>query len=49
MVCPEGQWRCVSGQCIDPLLRCDNKVDCTDGSDEFYAGCVTPRKSTAVF
>ena len=45
-VCPEGQWRCNDGQCVDPISRCDGRIQCHDKSDE--VGChynTTPRKS----
>ena len=31
---PSGQFTCNVGNCIDISLRCDNKEDCIDGSDE---------------
>lgn len=45
-VCPESQWRCNDGQCVDPISRCDGRIQCRDTSDE--VGChynTTPRKS----
>lgn len=45
-ICPEGQWRCNDGQCVDPVSRCDGRIQCRDKSDE--VGChynTTPRKS----
>lgn len=36
-LCPEGLYRCDDGKCVNPLLRCDGKSDCDDGSDE--KGC----------
>ena len=33
-VCPEDQWRCATGQCIDPLWVLDEEWDCFDASDE---------------
>ncbi|KAG8261529.1 Enteropeptidase [Homalodisca vitripennis] len=31
--------RCGSGECINSLSRCNNLVDCTDGSDEKNCSC----------
>ena len=33
-VCPDNQLQCGNGECIDKILFCDNKPDCSDGSDE---------------
>ena len=33
-VCPDGQLQCRSGECLDKVLFCDKKADCSDGSDE---------------
>jgi len=33
-VCPEGKLQCGNGECIEKALFCDDKKDCTDGSDE---------------
>ena len=35
MSCDYGDFQCTaSGRCIDPSQRCDNRLDCDDGSDE---------------
>lgn len=31
-------FRCKSGECIAPQLRCDNDPDCNDASDEIGCG-----------
>ncbi|XP_055372317.1 serine-rich adhesin for platelets-like [Condylostylus longicornis] len=36
--CPEGQLRCVTGECITVDQLCDKKIDCPDGADE--ARCI---------
>ena len=33
-VCPEDQWRCGTGQCIDRQWVLDREWDCSDASDE---------------
>lgn len=33
-ICPLGQLACGNRQCLDKSLFCDDKPDCTDGSDE---------------
>ncbi|UJR14502.1 hypothetical protein I4U23_001498 [Adineta vaga] len=33
-ICLENQWRCRSGQCIDPQWVLDEEWDCSDASDE---------------
>jgi len=33
-VCPDGQLQCGNGECIDKKLFCDERQDCSDGSDE---------------
>ena len=35
-VCPDGQWRCATGQCIDVVWLLDEEWDCFDASDEEY-------------
>ena len=33
--CDYGDFQCIeSGNCIDASMRCDNRLDCDDGSDE---------------
>ena len=32
--CESDKFQCESGDCLDPTLRCDGNIDCTDGSDE---------------
>ncbi|XP_025082607.1 basement membrane-specific heparan sulfate proteoglycan core protein-like isoform X8 [Pomacea canaliculata] len=39
-LCPEGLFRCNSGQCIRPDQKCDGRRDCQDNSDEIdCVGC----------
>ncbi len=33
-VCPDKQLQCGNGECIDKEKFCDEKADCSDGSDE---------------
>ena len=33
-MCPDEQLQCGNGECIDKKLFCDDRPDCTDGSDE---------------
>jgi len=40
--CSASQFMCEEGTCIEAILRCDQRFDCPDGSDEFDC-------STAVF
>lgn len=35
--CLDGQYTCDSGRCVSMDQRCDQSIDCQDGSDEF--GC----------
>ena len=32
--CRPGEYTCETGQCINQNRRCDQRVDCQDGSDE---------------
>lgn len=33
--CPSDTWACANGiQCVNTTARCNNIIDCTDGSDE---------------
>ena len=35
MSCNYGDFQCsASGRCIEASMRCDNRLDCDDGSDE---------------
>ena len=36
--CPSSHFQCENKRCIDPLMMCDRKNDCLDGSDETL-GC----------
>lgn len=36
--CPENQFRCSDGSCINYKLRCNGEFDCRDGSDENNCG-----------
>lgn len=36
--CPETQFRCSRGKCLDRTRLCDGKLDCPDGSDEQCCG-----------
>lgn len=34
LVCKSDQFMCKTGKCIDGHHKCDNHIDCPDGSDE---------------
>jgi hypothetical protein len=36
--CYTGEWQCANGDCIYDSLRCNDVVDCNDGSDEVDCG-----------
>lgn len=36
--CELSEFRCEDGQCIPHTWRCDNSMDCADGSDEVNCG-----------
>ena len=36
--CAPHQFQCNSGECIDQRLRCNQRYDCRDGSDETECG-----------
>lgn len=33
--CKSTNFKCADGRCIDQSLRCDGRVDCANGDDEF--------------
>ena len=37
--CPEDDWQCPNGVCIDLSFLCDGDGDCHDGSDELPENC----------
>ncbi|CAL8302373.1 unnamed protein product [Merluccius merluccius] len=39
--CPDGEFRCASGQCVSASFVCDSDDDCSDGSDELACPPVT--------
>lgn len=36
--CSYNQFKCLNGVCIDIKKRCDQKIDCSDFSDEANCG-----------
>ena len=32
--CQPNQFECKNGQCVDVNKKCDQQIDCSDGSDE---------------
>ena len=38
-VCPQGNYKCSSGECIDDIKKCDGYQDCQDGTDETALTC----------
>lgn len=40
--CEENEWSCGNGVCLPQDVRCDNKKDCEDGSDE--ASCINCKR-----
>ncbi|XP_061694563.1 MAM and LDL-receptor class A domain-containing protein 2 isoform X2 [Syngnathoides biaculeatus] len=36
--CPDGTFKCTTGECLDAGVVCDFKKDCDDGSDEAFCG-----------
>lgn len=39
--CEEGQFQCGTGECLQTKLRCDDRPQCPDASDEALPGCLT--------
>jgi len=39
LACPEGQWQCSDGICLNPEDRCNGVAQCADNSDEDPALC----------
>ena len=35
----EGGWQCASGQCVDPIFKCNGTSECDDGSEETPLAC----------
>lgn len=44
--CTSEQFLCENGKCIDGSLRCNNRRDCSDGSDERNCPTEPPPTST---
>merc|ERR1712242_97623 len=44
--CPEGQFTCASGECIDESLLCDGVADCECECDESPEICALPVPET---
>lgn len=42
--CPAGEFSCDTTRCIRNSQRCDQILDCDDGTDEL--GCLEPEDST---
>jgi hypothetical protein len=40
--CASHEWTCRSKECIRATLRCDDYLDCADGSDELACVAATP-------
>ena len=38
-VCPPGNYKCSSGECIDDIKKCDGDPHCQDGTDESSLTC----------
>ncbi|XP_050526640.1 modular serine protease-like isoform X15 [Daktulosphaira vitifoliae] len=47
--CPIDFYRCSNGDCIDFILACDGKTDCSDNSDETESLCSTHSKTCPDF
>lgn len=44
--CPNGQWKCKSGQCIPDRDYCNGYLDCIDNSDEENCPTIPPYYTT---
>ena len=40
-VCASHEWKCQNNACIRSTLRCDDHLDCSDGSDEVQCAAAT--------
>lgn len=38
--CPNGQWKCANGDCIESANHCDGTPNCADKSDETATVCI---------